>query len=119
MISISNTSIINITGKHAEWLMNVDKLIIEMLMYCTPPTCIQACLIATTKTLFPNVKIVQHLPSLTHIKNLCITLWEASKTLACYQLGCAKKCIKLHTDATKHRQPSLVNVVVSVLSSDK
>jgi hypothetical protein len=90
----------------------------EMLAYRTPPTCIQACLYAMAKTLFPHYDIVLELPSLTHIKNLRTTLWEVSKTLACYQLGHAKDWKQAHTDETRRRQTSLVNLLISFLDSD-
>lgn len=90
----------------------------EMLAYRTPPTCIQACLYATAKTLFPNADIILMLPGLTHIKNLRTTLWEVTKTLACYQLGHAHEWKQLHIDETSRRQTSLGNVVISMLTTD-
>jgi hypothetical protein len=66
----------------------------------------------------PHYDIVLELPSLTHIKNLKNTLWEVSKTLACYQPGHAKDWKQAHKDKTRHRQSSLVNLLISFLDSD-
>jgi hypothetical protein len=118
IISVSHDLFDDNTGKHSEWLPHVDKLVMEMLAYRTPPTCIQACLYTMAKTLFPHYDIVLELPSLTHIKNLRTTLWEVSKTLACYQLGHAKDWKQAHTDETRRRQTSLVNLLISFLDSD-
>jgi hypothetical protein len=96
----------------------VDKLILEILSKWAAPTCVQANIYVVAKTLFPGVDIVKKLPSLKHIKDLRTTLLLVTKTLAASHLGNAKALKQLHTDATNHRQTSLVNVVMSFLLED-
>jgi len=105
-------------GAHAEWLPHVDKLIIEMLANRTQPSCIQANIFAMSRTLQPEQDIVKELPSLKYIKNLCTVLLYITKAVAAYRLAHAKEWKQLHTDETSRRQVLIVNVVISILSSD-
>jgi hypothetical protein len=72
------------TGKHAEWLPHVDKLIIEMLANRTPPSCIHANLYAMARVMFPDHIIVKELPSLKYIKDLRIPLYTVAMLLAAH-----------------------------------
>ena len=105
---------LNDIGKHAEWLPHVDKLVIEMLANRTPPSCIQANLYAMAKVIFPNDIVVKELPSLKYIKDLRIPLYTVTKTLAAHRLGNAVNWKQLHTDETRRRQVSLVNLLIAV-----
>jgi hypothetical protein len=62
--------------------------------------------------------IVQELPSLQHIKNMRTVLLYCKKSLAAYRLGDARNWRQLHTDETLRRQASIVNVVISIITSD-
>jgi hypothetical protein len=75
------------SGGSCEWLLHVDKLILEMLANCTPPTCIQANIFAMSRVLHLEMDIVRELPSVKHIKSLRTVLSTVTKTLAAYQLG--------------------------------
>jgi hypothetical protein len=70
------------------------------------------------RVLHPGMDIVQDLPSLKHIKNLRTLLLNCTKTLAAYRLGHARNWRQLHTDETLRRQVSIVNVVISIITSD-
>ena len=89
---------LNCAGKHAEWLSHVDKLILEMLTNRTPPTCIQANLVAMAELLCPGMDVIKELPSLKHIKNLRTALYTITKTLAAYRLANAKSWKQGHSD---------------------
>lgn len=88
------------SGAHAEWLLSVDKLILEMLLNRTPPTCIQVNMYAMAQVLHPNIDIVKELPSVKRIKNLRTVLLYITKLLAAFRLGNAKVWNQLHTDET-------------------
>eukprot|EP00956_Cyclotella_meneghiniana_P002231 scaffold2510_cov65-Cyclotella_meneghiniana.AAC.1 len=105
-------------GKHAEWLPHVDKLILEMLTNRTPPTCIQANLVAMAEVLCPDMNLVRELPSLKHIKNLRTALYTVTKTLAAYRLADAKDWKQVHSDETSRRQTSLLNFLMGLLTQD-
>ena len=112
------TLYIFISGKTATWMPHVNKMIVEMLVNQTPPLSIQAIIHAMSWTLHPNIDIVKELPSLNHIKNLCTTLLQLTKTIAAYELGKAKCWKQLHMDETRRHQTSLVNVVMGCLAED-
>ncbi len=82
-----------------------------MLPHSTPPTCIHVNIYAMAKCLLPNVNVVVLLSSIACIRKLHTTIWEVSKTLACYKLGHAKEWKQLYTDETNCCQTALVNVV--------
>jgi hypothetical protein len=105
-------------GAHAEWVPEVDKLILEMLANRTPPTCIQANIYAMAQVIHPTIDVVKELPCIKHIKNLRTVLSYNTKALAAYRLGNAKVWNQLHTDETSRRQSSIVNVVISILECD-
>jgi hypothetical protein len=105
-------------GAHAEWLPEVDKLILEMLANRTPPTCIQANIYAMSQVIHPTIDVVKELPCIKHIKNMRTVLSYNTKALAAYRLGNAKVWNQLHTDETARRQSSIVNVVISILECD-
>lgn len=97
---------------------HVDKLILEMLTNRTPPTCIQANLVAMAELLCPNMDVIKELPSLKHIKNLRTALYTITKTLAAYRLANAKTWKQGHSDETSRRQTSLLNFLMGVITSD-
>ena len=106
------------SGGTCEWLPHVDKLIIEMLANRTPPTCIQANILAMSRVLHSELDIVRELPSVQHIKSMRTVLSTITKTLAAYRLGRATNWKQLHTDETSRHQVSIVNVVISIISAD-
>eukprot|EP00956_Cyclotella_meneghiniana_P021473 scaffold39185_cov65-Cyclotella_meneghiniana.AAC.1 len=105
-------------GTHKEWLPHVDKLILEMLTNRTPPTCIQANLVAMAEVLCPGMNLVRELPSLKHIKDLRTTLYTVTKTLAAYRLADAKSWKQGHADETSRRQTSLLNFLMGLVTKD-
>ncbi len=117
--NVKLTNIVHTTsGGSCEWLLHVDKLILEMLVNCTPPTCIQANIFAMSRVLHLEIDIVRELPSVKHIKSLRTVLSTVTKTLAEYQLGHAQNWKQLHMDETSRCQISIVNVVISIINND-
>ena len=45
------------TGGYTEWNINSDKLILEWLANCTPPSCIQVNIISMTMANNPNPEV--------------------------------------------------------------
>jgi hypothetical protein len=90
-----------------------------MLANCTLSSCIQANVFAMSRVLNPGMDIVQELPSLQHIKIMRTVLLYCTKSLAAYRLGHARNWRQLHTDEKSRRQVSIVNVMISIITSDK
>lgn len=101
-----------------EWIPEVDKLILEMLSNRTPPTCIQANILAMAKIMFPNYQVVKELPSTNHIRRMRTAELIISKTLAAYRIGNAPTIKQFYSDGTSKRQTEIVNVVVDIIQSD-
>ena len=101
-----------------EWMPHVDKLVLEMLFNRTPPTCIQANILATARTFMPGTDIVKEIPSLSHIRNLRTVLLTTTKTLAAYEVGNAIQIKQTHSDETSKRQTGVLNVVNGLLTKD-
>ena len=97
-----------------EWLPHVDKLTIDMLVNCTPPTCLRllANIFIVLRVLHSNLNIVRELPSIQHIKSMRTVLSTITKTFAAYRLGRATYRKQLHADEKSRRQVSIVNVVI-------
>ena len=89
-----------------------------MLTNRTPPTCIQANLVAMAEVLCHDMNLVKELPSLKHIKNLRTALYTVTKTLAAYRLADAKDWKQVHSDETSRRQTSLLNFLMGLLTQD-
>jgi hypothetical protein len=107
--------LLKFSGKHAEWLPHVDKLIIKMLAHRTPPTCIQANIYAMTQVILPQHNIVQCISSLKHIKILRTVASIMTKTLAAYELGFAQEWLQWHNDETRWRQVSMIDSLIQAL----
>lgn len=101
-----------------EWTARVDKLILEMLYNRTPPTCIQANILATARAFFPSGDIVKEIPCVKYIRNMRTTLLTITKTLAAYEIGNAKEIKQTHSDETSKRQAGILNVVNTVLNQN-
>ena len=99
-----------------EWTARVDKLILEMLYNRTPPTCIQANILAMARAFFSGGDIVKEIPCVKYIRNMRTTLLTITKTLAAYEIGNAKEVKQTHTDETSKRQASVLNVVNNILT---
>ena len=50
------------TGGHMEWNTTVDKLILEWLVNCTPPTCIRVNILFMALAVNPGFKVVKEIP---------------------------------------------------------
>ena len=101
-----------------EWTARVDKLILEMLYNRTPPTCIQANILAMARAFFSGGDIVKEIPCVKYIRNMRTTLLTITKTLAAYEIGNAKELKQTHTDETSKRQVSILNVVNNILNQN-
>ena len=101
-----------------QWLPHVDKLVMEMLAYRTPPSCIQANLLAMARTLNAKSEVIKEIPCRKHIQNLRSVLAIQTKTLAAKIIGQSKCIQQFHTDETGRAHISIVNVIVSVLNEN-
>ena len=101
-----------------KWLPHVDKLVMEMLAYRTPPSCIQANLLAMARTLNAKSKVIEEIPCRKYIQNLRSVLAIQTKILAAKIIGQSKRIKQFHTDETGRAHISIVNVIVSVLNEN-
>ena len=106
------------TGGHDEWEPWVNMLIIEMHANRTPPTCIQANLLAVARGLFPEHEVIAELPSLRHIRRLRGVLCTVTKSLAARCLGKGKSWKQGHSDETGQCKSQLLSLVMSMLDED-
>ena len=101
-----------------EWEAFVDKLILEMLSNRTPPTCIQANILAVSSTILPDKKVVEELPCVKHIRDMRVVLKIVSKLLAGMRFGNAKQIKQVHTDETSKQQIQITNVVCGIIDEN-
>jgi len=101
-----------------KWLPEVDKLMMEMLANRTPPSCIQANLLAMAKTLTPGQDLVKEIPSIKHIRNLRTVLLTTTKTLAALMVAKSKQIKQVHTDETSKWKKKVMNVVIGMLDTN-
>ena len=90
-----------------------------MIANRTPPSCIQANIYAMAKIIFPGQDIVKELPSINHIKKLRTSIYIIAKTLSAFQLGSAEELKQMHSDETRRRQVSLLNLLIGLIPKTK
>jgi len=94
------------------WLPEVDKLMMKMLANRTPPSSIQANLLAMAKS--PGQDVVKEIPSIKHIRNLRTVLLTKTKTLASLLVAKSKQIKQVHTDKTsKWKKKVTTELIVS------
>ena len=73
-----------------QWLPFVDKMVLEMLSNRTQPTCVQANMLVTAKTIYPTYEVVKELLSLQYIQQSRTVLLWVTKTLTARRIGRTK-----------------------------
>jgi hypothetical protein len=98
-----------------EWFV---QMVLEMLLHCTPPSCIPPVILTAVNSLYndPRVNAVRQLPSVRTVWEWRSVLVVVTKTLAAYQLGRADSYEQLFTDGTSRRQTAIQNAVVGILT---
>ncbi len=97
-----------------EWFVQMN---LEMLLHCTPPTCISANILTVVELLHPNnTDIVKELPWITFIRECRSILRVITKIIAAYQLASINEYKQLFTDGTSCRQTAIQNAVVGILT---
>ncbi len=84
-------------GRHMEWTVQCDKLVIELLANRVPPTSIQASILGMVRSFFHEDDIVHELPCVKSIQYMRSTLLWTTKSLAAYWLGSADSWKQLIT----------------------
>jgi len=84
-------------GRHMEWTVQCDKLVIELLANRVPPTSIQASILGMVRSFFHEDDIVHELPCVKSIQYMRSTLLWTTKSLAAYRLGSADSWKQLIT----------------------
>ena len=80
---------------------------------------IQANIYAVAKIIFPSQDIVKEHPSINHIKKLLTSIYIIAKTLSAFQLGSAEELKQMHSDETRRRQVSLLNLLIGLIPKTK
>jgi hypothetical protein len=84
-------------GRHMEWMIQCNKLVIELLANRVPPNSIQASILAMVRSFFHGHDIVRELPCVKSIQYIRSTLLRTTKSLAAYWLGSADSWKQLIT----------------------
>ena len=84
-------------GRHMEWTVQCDKLVIKLLANKIPPTSIQASMLAMVTSFFHGDDIVRELPCVKSMQYIRSTLLQTTKSLAAYWLGSADSWKQLIT----------------------
>ena len=106
-------------GGTEQWNFTVEALILEALANRTPPSCIQANILAFARTILPHEDIVDSIPSVRHIQGDRSLLLYVTKTLAAYQLGSIDKWVQIFYDDTSRRTVSLTAIGVGILDENE
>ena len=84
-------------GRHMEWTVQCDKLVIKLHTNRVPPTSIQASILVMVTSFFHGHDIVRKLPCVKSIQYMRSTLLQTTKSLAAYWLGSADSWKQLIT----------------------
>ena len=84
-------------GRHMQWTVQCNKLVIELLANRVRPILIQASMLAMVRSFFHKDEIVCDLPCVKSIQYMRSTLLWTTKSLAAYWLGSADSWKQLIT----------------------
>ena len=101
-----------------EWNTVADKLILEWLSNCTPPSCIRFNILSMALAINPNAKADKEIPCAKYIQNMRTVLSLVTKCLAGKMIGSSTKIKQMHTNGTSHKGTEEVNLICSILSHD-
>ena len=86
-----------------EWNTNSDKLILNWLSNCTPPSCIQVKLLSIALAINPNFEVAKEIPCVRHIQFICTVLSHVTQAVVGETIAESTKIKQLHTDVTSHK----------------
>jgi hypothetical protein len=96
------------------WSLRIIQLILELLVAGTPPSSINASIVAFVKNLAPHVKVkINHRPSIWFIWRCRSVLLIVCQLLAAHRLATSPKWGAIHSDGTGRRQTRIVNLIIS------
>ena len=78
---------IETSGVYVEFNINSDKLILEWLANCTPPSCIQVNILSMAMDTYHNSEVANMIPGIKYIKNMCSALYLFTKSFADKAIG--------------------------------
>ncbi len=98
-----------------EWFV---QMVLEMLLHCTPPSCIPPVILTVVDSLYndPTGNAIRQLPSEQTVWEWRSVLVVVTKMLAAYQLGKVDSYEQLFTGGTSWRQTAIQNAVVGILT---
>ena len=102
-----------------EWNINSNKLILNWLAYCTPPSCIRVNLLSMELAINPNYVVVKEIPCVQHIRVLRTVLSDVTQAVADKTIAESTNIKQFHMDRTSHKGTEIVNIVCSILNTDK
>ena len=94
-----------------EWNTVADKLILEWLSNCTPPSCIRVNILSMALTINPNSKVVKEIPCAKYIQIMRTVLSLVTKYLAGKMIGSSTKIKQMYTNETSHKGKEVVNLI--------
>ena len=101
-----------------EWNTNSDKLILNWLANCTPPSCIIFNLLLMSLAINPNFEVVKKIPCVRHIQVLFTVLSDVTQDISGKTISEYTKIKQLHTEGTSHNGTEIVSIVCSILKKD-
>ena len=102
-----------------EWNINSDKIILEWLADCTPPSCIQFNIILMAMATNPKSEVAKMIPFIKCIHNTRSDLLLITKCLESKAIDNSIQVNQLHYDATSHKGTEIMNVILGVLTNNK
>ena len=102
-----------------EWNTKSDKLILNWLANCTPPSCIRVNLLSMALAINPKIEVVKEIPCVQHIQVLRMVLYYVTQSVAGNNIAESTKINQLHTEGTSHKGTEIVNIVCSILNKYK
>ena len=86
-----------------EWNINSDKLILDRIENCTPPSFIRVKNISMAMANNPNSAVAKMIPCIKEIKNMRSDLSLITKCLAGKAIGNSSQVKQLHYDERSHK----------------
>ncbi len=102
-----------------EWMPHVDTLVLEALYNHTPPSCIQANILARTRITSPTYNIIIDLLLLRYIQKSRTVILRVTKTLVVYRLGNNTEWVQFLSNETSWHHESITNLLITMLKKDR
>ena len=105
--------------KHGKtWDWRTILLVVEMLVHCTPSSCISPNILSVLELFIPDKALVKELPSLWFVHNVRTLLQFMTKALAAFIIGKSESIDQTLTDSPNHRQTSLQALICGFMSDN-